>query len=135
MESLGIIGVGKLGLCMTLVLENAGYNLICYEKNKNLAEAIANKSLETIEPNVSACLKSSKNITMVESLKYIYTLPTIFIIVATPSLENGSYNHSAVDEVVEELLNLNLKSPNYDSKLLVISCTTMPTYCNTYRKN
>jgi UDPglucose 6-dehydrogenase len=130
METLGVVGVGKLGLCMTLALEGAGYNMICYEKNKELSKAISDKSLETIEPSVSELLKASKNITMVSSLQDIYKLPTIFVVVATPSLPNGSYNHSAVDEVVDSLLALNETSPNYDSKLLVISCTTMPTYCD-----
>jgi UDPglucose 6-dehydrogenase len=131
MESIGVIGIGKLGLCMTLSLEASGYNLVCYEKNKELASAISNKTLETIEPGVKECLEASKNITMVSSLSPIYTLPSIFVVVATPSLNDGSYNHSAIDEVVENLLMLNKNSPNYDDKLLVISSTTMPLFCNT----
>jgi UDPglucose 6-dehydrogenase len=130
MEPLGVIGVGKLGLCMTLALEGAGYNMICYEKNEGLSKAISEKSLETIEPSVGELLKASKNITMVSSLQDIYKLSTIFVVVATPSLPNGAYNHSAVDEIIDSLLALNETSPNYDPKLLVISCTTMPTYCD-----
>lgn len=134
MESIGVIGVGKLGLCMSLALEAAGYNMICYEKNERLSTEISNKSLETIEPSVSSLLKISKNITMVSSLQFVYTLPTIFVVVATPSLPNGSYNHSAVDDVVKSLLELNSSSPNYDSKILVISCTTMPRYCDSIQE-
>lgn len=134
METIGVIGVGKLGLCMTLALEGAGYNMVCYEKNEGLSNAISAKSLETIEPSVSESLKASKNINMVSSLDSIYTLPTIFVVVATPSLPNGSYNHSAVDEVIEGLLALNESVPNYDPKLLVISCTTMPTYCDSLQE-
>jgi len=134
MESIGVIGVGKLGLCMTLALEGAGYNMICYEKNEGLSNAISTKSLDTIEPNVGESLKTSKNINMVSSLDTIYSLGTIFVVVATPSLPNGSYNHSAVDEVIDSLLALNETSPNYDYKLLVISCTTMPTYCDSLQE-
>ena len=130
METLGVIGVGKLGLCMTLALEEAGYNMVCYEKNTDLSRDISEKTLETIEPSVCEVLKASKNINMVSSLEAVYTLPTIFVVVATPSLANGAYNHSAVDEVVDGLLAMNETSPNYDDKVLVISCTTMPTYCD-----
>lgn len=134
MESLGVIGVGKLGLSMTLALEAAGYNMICYEKNEQLSSAISDKSLVSIEPRVSELLSHSRNITMVSSLDKIYSLPTIFIVVATPSLPNGAYDHSAVDEVVNNILELNRVSPNYHNKLLVISCTTMPTYCDTVQE-
>jgi nucleotide sugar dehydrogenase len=134
MESVGIIGVGKLGLCMTLALEGAGYNMVCYEKNATLSSAISNKSLETIEPGVKECLEKARSIHMVDSLVPIYRLPVAFIIVATPSLESGAYNHSAVDEVVAELLRLNKEEPSYESKLLVISCTTMPLFCDSIQE-
>ena len=114
MESIGIIGVGKLGLCITLALENAGYNMVCYEKNDGLSSAISNKSLETPEPGVKESLEKARSITMVDSLVPIYRLPVAFIVVATPSLENGAYNHSAVDEVVGELLRLNRADPSYE---------------------
>jgi nucleotide sugar dehydrogenase len=134
MESVGVIGVGKLGLCMTLALEGAGYNMVCYEKNAALSSAISNKSLETIESGVKEELERASRITMVDSLVPIYRLPVAFVVVATPSLENGAYNHSAVDEVVGELLRLNKEAPSYESKLLVISCTTMPLYCDSIQE-
>lgn len=134
MESVGIIGVGKLGLCMTLALEGAGYNMVCYEKNDALSSAISDKSLETPEPGVKECLERASRINMVDSLVPIYRIPVAFIVVATPSLENGAYNHSAVDEVVGELLRLNKADPSYEPKLLVISCTTMPQYCDSIQE-
>jgi UDPglucose 6-dehydrogenase len=134
MKSVGIIGVGKLGLCMTLALEEAGYNMVCYEKNAALSSAISDKSLETIEPGVKGSLEKASRITMVDSLSHIYRLPVIFVVVATPSFTNGAYNHSAVDEVVKALLDLNNESPSYESKLLVISCTTMPQYCDSIQE-
>ena len=134
MDSVGIIGVGKLGLCITLALEAVGYNMVCYEKNDALSSAISNKSLETPEPGVKECLEKARAITMVDSLVPIYRLPVAFIVVATPSLENGAYNHSAVDEVVQNLLDLNKAAPSYEAKLLVISCTTMPQFCDSIQE-
>lgn len=134
MEEIGVIGVGKLGLCMTLILEDVGYSVKCYDKNESLALAISSKSLESIEPRVSEMLKRSTNISVFNSLSEIYRLKTIFIVVATPSLSNGSYNHSAVEEVIDTILELNLQTPDYSEKLLVISCTTMPGYCHTVQE-
>ena len=134
METIGIIGVGKLGLCMALVLEKAGYTILCHDKNKKLTEDIQNRSVEIIEPSVSTLLHKSKNITVVSSIRDIYALSMVFVVVATPSLENGSYNHSAVNEVVKELIRLNTESPDYSEKTLVISCTTMPKYCDTLQE-
>lgn len=134
MESIGVIGVGKLGLCITLALEGAGYDMVCYEKNSALSSAISSKSLDTPEPGVKECLEKTSRITMVDSLAPIYRLPVSFVVVATPSLENGAYNHSAVDEVVQNLLDLNKADPSYESKLLVISCTTMPTYTDSIQE-
>lgn len=134
MNTVGIIGVGKLGLCMALVMEKAGYTVLCHDKSENLANAISNKTLETIEPQVTTLLKESNNLRVVSSLENLYTLPIVFVVVATPSLSNGAYNHSAVDEVVETILNLNKQSPNYDQKVLVISCTTMPMYCDSIQE-
>ena len=129
-----MIGVGKLGLCMALILEDAGYSVKCYDKNESLAEAISSKSLESIEPRVSDMLKRSNNISVFNSLSEIYRLKTIFIVVATPSLSNGSYNHTAVDEVIDAIIGLNKQIPDYSEKLLVVSCTTMPGYCDTVQE-
>ena len=134
MEEVGVIGVGKLGLCMALILENVGYSVKCYDKNEGLAEAISTKSLDSIEPRVSEMLKRSTNISVFKSLSDIYRLKSIFIVVATPSLSNGSYNHSAVEEVIDTILELNSQTPDYNEKLLVVSCTTMPGYCDTVQE-
>ena len=134
LKTVGIIGVGKLGICMGLVMEKAGYIVFCYDKSENLIKAISQKTLVTIEPHVTTLLKESKNLFVVPSIEQLYSLPLVFIVVATPSLSNGSYNHSAVDEVVETILNLNKQSPNYDEKVLVISCTTMPMYCDSIQE-
>jgi nucleotide sugar dehydrogenase len=130
MNTVGVIGIGKLGLCMALVMEKAGYKVICHDRNEHLARAISDKTLETIEPQVTTLLKQSKHLVVVQSIRELYTLPIVFVVVATPSVPNGSYNHTAEDEVVESILNLNKASPNYDEKVLVISCTTMPMYCD-----
>lgn len=129
--SIGFIGVGKLGLSLALIFEEAGHTVVCFDKNEVQRNNIRDKSLKTIEPYIEEMLVKSKKISVVDSYKEIYNLSTSFIIVLTPSLPNGAYDHSAVDDVVNNLLLENEKNPDYSDKLLVIVCTVMPLFTQT----
>ncbi len=128
METVGVIGVGKLGLCLALILEKAGYTVRGYDNNAMYRSILRNRELVSIEPGLTDMLASAKNFIVDDDLSNIVNLSTIFIVVNTPSREDGSYNHDAIDDVVSELIRL---SSNKTDKLLVISCTTMPGYCDT----
>lgn len=131
MESVGFIGVGKLGLSLALIIEEAGYKTICFDKSESQRNCIKNKTLKTIEPHIENMLQKSSNINVVDNIKDIYKLSSIFVVVLTPSLSNGSYDHTAVDDVVNALLAENEVNPDYTDKLLVITCTVMPQYTQT----
>jgi nucleotide sugar dehydrogenase len=134
MERVGFIGVGKLGLSLALILEEAGYNVVCFDKSENQRTNIKNKTLKTVEPHIETMLQKSSNLTVVDSIKEVYALPSIFMVVLTPSLSNGSYDHTAVDDVVKSLLAENEATPDYTDKLLVITCTVMPQYTATIQE-
>jgi nucleotide sugar dehydrogenase len=119
---------------MALGLEKAEYSVICNDVNTEYLKTIKNKTLKSIEPGVAEALQSASKLYIANSIKDLYKLDTIFIVVATPSLPDGSYNHAAVEEIVAELLKCNQEQPDYSEKLLVISCTTMPTYCDTVQE-
>lgn len=134
METIGFIGVGKLGLSLALILEESGYKVVCFDKSSEQRMHIANKTLTTVEPGIEEMLQKSKNLHVADSLQQVYKLPAIFVVVLTPSLANGSYDHSAVDDVVNTLLAENEKNPDYSDKLLVITCTLMPQYTKTVQE-
>jgi len=134
MESIGLIGVGKLGLSLALILEEAGYKTICFDKSESQKNNIKNKTLITLEPYIETMLQKSSTLLVVDSLQSIYTLPVSFIIVLTPSLSNGSYDHSAVDDIVNMLITENENKPDYTDKLLVLTCTVMPEYTKTIQE-
>ena len=131
MSTTGIIGAGKLGLCLGLILEEAGHKVVCYDKNSSQRTNIREKNLRTIEPFVEDMLINSKQIEVVETIEEVYKLPVNFVVVLTPSLDDGSYDHSALDSIVTSVLEENEKNPDFTEKLLVIVCTTMPQYCRT----
>lgn len=131
METIGIIGIGKLGLCFALNLEACGYNVIGLDRDPDYVEAVNAKTLQSHEPRVEEFLAKSKNFQATTDWDTLLSpLPRlIFIVVATPSLDGGGYDHSQVDAVLTAI-----RSRVQDSAAtshLVVMCTTMPGYCDT----
>lgn len=130
MKKIGIIGMGKLGLCLALNLERAGFSVFGVEKNETRINHIANKTLETSEPEVEQLLANSKNLIISSNINLliINDVSLIFVVVPTPSLPNGAFSHEFIETVIEELES---NGRNETRKILVINSTTMPGYCDT----
>lgn len=129
METIALLGIGKLGLCFALNLEQAGYRVIGVDISEQYVEQINQKLLVTTEPHVSEYLSQSQNfqatVHIDEALNS--TAELIFIVVATPTAKDGSYNHEQIERVAEELKR---KGISEKQRHLVIMCTTMPGYCD-----
>lgn len=127
MKNVTIIGIGKLGLCFALTLEKAGYNVLGLDINQDYVDSVNNKTLNSHEDGVEELLKNSQNFCATTDMGIaLQHSDLLFVIVATPSLENGRYDHSQVDSVVSSLSKFGVQ----DNKELIICCTTMPTYCD-----
>ncbi len=128
MEPIGVIGVGRLGICTALVLEKAGFPILCYDVNKSTCDAINQCNLQSPEKGVTEMIRNMHNMTAVYSLKDMIHLNTFFCIVPTPSLPDGSYDHQYIEAVAEECIRLlTTESPR---KIFNVCCTTMPGYCD-----
>lgn len=126
---ISIVGVGRVGICIALYLDKIGHNVSCYDINDDIIKSINNKETNSIEPNVAEYLKNS-NLIAHKFPSYVDN-DIIIILVQTPSLENGSYDHSYINNVIDEILKYG-KSEN--EKTIIITCTVMPEYCNTLYK-
>jgi nucleotide sugar dehydrogenase len=124
--------VGRLGICTALVLEKAGFQVLCYDVNEQIRDAINTRKIVSSEPGVSEMLSNAKNMFAVESIEKLLHLDTFFCVVPTPSLADGSYNHQYIETMAEEIIRVFPidKKP----KLLNICCTTMPGYCDTLQQ-
>ena len=132
MKNLSVIGIGKLGLCFCLTLEKAGYDVVGCDINEQYVDKINSKNFNSDEQGVSEALAESVNFRATTSLKQaIGHSDVIFTVVATPSLENGRYDHSQVDSVVSEIIKFGRQRRE---KHLIICCTTMPQYCDTVQQ-
>lgn len=125
-KKISIVGIGKLGLCLALNLEKKGFEIIGVDVSPGYVDSLNNKTFISDELGVNELLRESKNLLCTTDLSESLRNNLIFLVVATPSLPDGNYDHSYVDQVVEKYIELGATN-----KHLVICCTTMPGYCDT----
>jgi len=131
--TIGIIGAGRLGICFALLLERIGLHVIVSDIRFDYVSDINSKKINTAEPFVNNFLKTSKNlIATTDNLEVVKKSNLIFTFVATPSLENGSYDVSSVWDIIEEIKNAPF---NVGGKTLVIGCTTNPGDCDLFEQS
>ena len=98
MKTISVIGIGKLGLCFALTVEKAGYSVLGLDISPSYVDAINNKTFKSDEQGVEEYLKNSSNFKATLSLKETIEFSDyIYVVVATPSLKDGRYDHSQVD--------------------------------------
>lgn len=120
-----VFGVGRLGLCLALVMERAGYNVLGVDIFPKYVDSLNDKTFRSNEPRVNEFLESSKNFRATtafeEGLEYSDFL---YIMVATPSGGGEKfYDHTALSNLLERI-----NSYKVANKHVIIGCTIMPGY-------
>ena len=132
MKNISVVGVGRLGLCLALVLEKKGFNILGCDINKEYVDSLNKKSFNSRERNVTTYLRESKNFKATASIEEaVQHSNIIFTVVRTESEPNGRYDHSQVDNVVTSLIELGTQK---NTKHFVISCNVSPGYSDTVAK-
>ncbi len=128
---IGLIGAGRLGICLALLIERAGYDVIVSDIRDVYVSRLNDRRIETNEPGVEDLLKEAKNFkATTDNKEVIEECDIIFTLVATPSLEDGSYDVSSVDAVVDELE----KVDGINGKSFIVGCTTNPGDCKRWEE-
>ena len=119
---IGLIGAGRLGICLALLIEKVGYSVIASDVREDYIKDLRQGVIGTTEPDVHDLLWSSKNIEFTtDNDKVILESDIIFTLVATPSLDDGSYDVSNVDDVVSDFQRLGWKTKDsLSGKSLVV---------------
>lgn len=131
MRTISIVGIGKLGLCFALNLEKKGYSVLGYDINSQYVDLLNSKMFYSHEPNVNEYLTNSKNFNATTRLlSAVEYSDTIFVVVATPSLENGRYDTSQIESVIS---NLESFGSVLKRKHFIVCCTVMPGYCDSIK--
>ncbi len=126
MKKIGIIGIGKLGLCFALNLEKKGYEVLGVDISQEYVNLINSKKLKSDEPLVEKMLSESTNFKAFTEIEEALKTDIIFVVVATPSKLDGEYDHTQIENIATKLTEIGKLE---ESKELIISCTTMPGYC------
>ena len=128
---IGIIGAGRLGICLALLLEKAGYDVIVSDCRHDYVIGLNNRVITTNEPQVAELLDDAKNfVAVIDNSEVIKQCDLIFTLVATPSLPSGDYDVSAVWEVVKDFQNAEF---SVEGKTLIVGCTTNPGDCDSFQ--
>lgn len=126
---IGVIGAGRLGICFALLCEAAGYDVLVSDIRKDYVNGLNERKIKTNEPEVENLLRSAKNFRATTNNKeVIEECDLIYTLVATPSLEDGSYDVSAVWSVIEDFQDVAAV------KYFVVGCTTNPGDCENFKK-
>ena len=126
-KNISIIGVGRLGICVSLCLEQVGYNVLAVDVFPDYVDKINKKNLISNEPSVTKLLEESKNFKASLNLKDALDFSDIiFIYVATPSSgDNKHYDHTMLGNVL-----ININKQKVKNKHIIIGCTVIPGYIN-----
>ena len=125
MEKITILGIGKLGLGLALLIEKAGYNVLGIDINEEYIKQLNNKTFKTLEPEYECLLKTSKNLKATTDIeKGLNHSDIIFIMVQTPNSGGENfYDHSIVSNLLQKI-----NENRVENKHIIINCTVMPKY-------
>jgi UDPglucose 6-dehydrogenase len=131
MKNISVIGVGKLGLCLSLNLEQKGFNVVGQDVNPHYINLLKSKSFTSTEPFVNELLQKSSHIEFTDDISEALKNDVIFVVVKTPSTNDWKYDHTQIDEVAEKLISFGVQKNRKD---LIINSTTFPGYCDELHK-
>ena len=127
-KKVSVIGIGRLGLCFSLTLEQSGYSVVGYDINKAYVDSINDKTFNSFEPGVTELLAVSSDFKATTSPEDILETDLMFVTVRTDSEPDGRYDVSQVEDVVATLVDLGLQEKQ---KHLVICSNVNPGYSDT----
>ena len=130
MESIAVIGLGKLGLTWALVLASKGYDVHGIDVNVSSINSLKEGKLTISEDGCDQLFSSNRDrLSFYSRFENIEAkISTVFIIVPTPSLGNHCFDSSYVRKALSDLDPFLCKQKS-DFINIVITSTVMPGEC------
>ena len=124
-NKVGVVGLGRLGLCQALTLERAGYEVLGCDVFPPYVDSINNKTLRSDEPQVVSALRASTRLRATLSLEEVVDhSDLVLVVVATPTgIGEHAYDCGTLSRVLEDIGKLGRRD-----KHVVICCTVLPGY-------
>jgi nucleotide sugar dehydrogenase len=125
---ISVIGIGRLGLGVALLLENAGHEVLGVDIRKGYVNSINNKTFQTKEPKYNELLATSKNLRATTNLEDAMNFSDIIILMVQTPNSGGEkfYDHNILSNVL-----IQINEYKVENKHIIIGCTVMPKYIDT----
>lgn len=122
-DKITVIGVGRLGLCLSLCLERAGYEVLGVDILPETVRKLNEKTLRSPEPKVTEFLRNSLHFSATESLEEgLAFSPLCFIALPVHPL----HSKAPYDSVLLEKLFAQIDDLGVEDKHLVICTAVSP---------
>jgi UDPglucose 6-dehydrogenase len=125
MKTLSVFGIGKLGFPIVTCLASKGYKVIGFDVNPKIIDAVNERRPHINEPGLAELLEKSGDLSATSDYRYAVGNSEIsFIIVPTPSQEDGSFSTKYVESAVKQIAE-GIKTKNA-FHLVVLTSTVLP---------
>jgi len=126
MQTISIVGLGKLGSPFLATCAFRGFNVIGIDVNDHLVKLINQGKAPVDEPNLARLiLKNRKNLKATSNYgEAIHNSDITFIIVPTPSTKNGAFSNAYVVNAIRQIGKVLAKKDKFH--LMVVVSTIMP---------
>jgi UDPglucose 6-dehydrogenase len=125
MNSISVFGIGKLGFPLVACLASKGYRVIGFDVNPQTIKAVNERRPFIFEPGLTELLQKSKEISASDDYKYVIeNTEATFIVVPTPSTENGSFTTKYAEAAAEQITAGIKDKKTYH--LVVLTSTVLP---------
>lgn len=125
----GFIGLGKLGLPVSIAMAQKGHTVYGYDVDKEKMERYIQGYTDLYEPNISAQLGEviARSLFLCDSLEAVVNNKPdiVFIAVPTPSIPTGAFITDYVEDVIRKLNAITKKQEWFP--LVAIISTILPT--------
>ena len=109
----GVVGLGRLGLCQALTLERVGYDVLGCDVFPAYVDSINNKTLQSDEPDVVSLLRASTKLRATLSLEAVVDhSDLVMVVVATPTPRTDVGKSSAESMLGNGPSDMPKKTPN-----------------------
>ena len=125
MKTVSVFGIGKLGFPIVACLASKGYKVIGVDVDPKIIEAVNERKPFIYEPGLAELLSESADLSATSDYRYaIENSDITFIVVPTPSQEDGSFSTKYVEAVAEQIAT-GLKDKN-NFQIVVLTSTVLP---------
>jgi len=127
-ESLSVVGLGKLGLCLAACFAEKGFETLGVDIEEQVVEKVNQGEAPWFEPGLDELLAKHAGKRLratVHHREAIEQTDFTFVLVATPSNPDGTFSNRFVEAALRSLGGA-LRESKKDHHLFVISSTVMP---------